>query len=44
MPGVGDVSFPHTSRMRGSSRVGIGNTPFTCNFVIPLPSAGNNRI
>ena len=43
MPGVGDVSFPHCSRIRGSSRDGMGKTPFTCNFVTAVPSPGIRR-
>ena len=42
--GVRDASLLHTSITRGSSSDGIGNIPFTCNFVIADPSAGRRRI
>ena len=43
-PGVTDLSFDHTSKSRGSSNVGIGSAPLTCNFVIDDPSDGIKRI
>ena len=43
-PGVTDLSFDHTSKRRGSSNVGIGSVPFTCNFVIEDPSEGIKRM